>query len=284
MARLNGFALSILIASALLLSAASSGRSDEKHQNQTSPHRPHSHLQTNIPTPAFTIVVQPAPVQIIQESAPVEKKQPAQKWYQRPSITDWGVLFVTLAYVIISIGLLNATKTQATLAKQSAEIATCTLEETQKVNRIAQRGYLYVANVVIKRPREDYIEIAYPIYNAGTTPTRLLGISESFSVSQTLSPIRPITLTEARFRERRTVIPPNSEIGIGGDWNSPLADEEVHTLNAEGNVFFHGIVMYEDIFGQPRYLGFGFRTRRKLETGSELGMGFIAEEGFNWFN
>jgi len=41
--------------------------------------------------------------------------------------------------------------------------------------------------------------------------------------------------------------------------------------------------MYEDIFGKPRYLGFGLRTRRKLEIGAELGMGFITEEGFNWF-
>jgi hypothetical protein len=277
------FAL-ILIGSALLLNGASSvSGSSEKHQNQTAAHERSGKDKSQIATPSFTIVVQPAPVQIIQPSAAVEQKKPAQKWYQRPTVTDWGILGVTLLYALISLGLLNATKTQATLAKESAETAACALKETQTVNRIAQRGYLYIANATVKRPSEDQIEIEYPVKNAGVTPATLLGISECFKVEQTLRGITPLTLETARFSDKRTVIPPNSEIGIGCSWTSPLDDEEVRKLNAESSIFFHGIVMYEDIFGQTRYLGFGLRTVRKLEVGTALGLGFIAEEGFNWF-
>jgi hypothetical protein len=161
----------------------------------------------------------------------------------------------------------------------------CTLTETQKINRIAQRGYLYVANVTVKRPTEGQIEIKYPIYNAGVTPATLQGINDSFEVAHSLRHIQPAKQEAARFREKRTVIPPNSEIGVGGEYNQSLADEEISILNAGGSIFFYGILQYRDIFGDFRYLGFGFRTRAKLEVGScESGMGFIPEVGFNWFD
>jgi hypothetical protein len=114
---------SILIASALLLSAGNVSSGNEEHQNQAPAHERSSKDKSQVPTPSFTIIVQPAPVQIIQPSPAVEQKKPAQKWYQRPSITDWGILGVTLAYAFISLGLLNATRTQAGLAKQSADTA-----------------------------------------------------------------------------------------------------------------------------------------------------------------
>jgi hypothetical protein len=142
---------------------------------------------------------------------------------------------------------------------------------------------LYIANATVKKPTEDQIEIEYPVKNAGVTPATLLGISECFKVEQTLRGITPLTLKTARFSAKRTVVPPNSEIGIGCSWISPLDDEEMRKLNAESSIFFHGIVMYEDIFGQLCYLGFGLRTVRKLEVGTTLGLGFIAEEGFNRF-
>ena len=115
------FAL-ILIASALHLSAARSARSDEKNQSQPSSNERHRHNESSQPTPAFTIIVQPAPVKVIQQTSPEEKQQPPKKWYQRPSATDWGILAVTFAYVLISIGLLNATRRQAKISNKTLQM------------------------------------------------------------------------------------------------------------------------------------------------------------------
>jgi hypothetical protein len=112
----------ILIASALLLSAAGSARSDEKHQNQPSTNERRRHSESSQPTPTFTIIVQPAPVKIIQQAAPEEQQQPAKKWYQRPSATDWGILAVTFAYALISLGLLNATRRQAKISSKTLQM------------------------------------------------------------------------------------------------------------------------------------------------------------------
>jgi hypothetical protein len=123
MKRSNTWYALILIASASLLSAASVGSGNEKHQNQTSTHNRGGEHKADHATPSFTIVVQPAPVQIIQPSPAVEQKKPQQKWYERPTVTDWGILGVTLLYALISIGLLRATKRQA-------KLATAALKET----------------------------------------------------------------------------------------------------------------------------------------------------------
>jgi len=111
-----------LIASVLLLSAAAGARSDEKHQNQTSTNERRRNNEAAQPKPAFTIIVQPAPVKIIQQTSPEEKQQPAKKWYQRPSATDWGIFAVTFAYVLISIGLLDATRRQAKISNKTLQM------------------------------------------------------------------------------------------------------------------------------------------------------------------
>jgi hypothetical protein len=58
----------------------------------------------------------------------------------------------------------------AKAAKQSADTAESTLRETEKANAIAQRAYLYLSGVRLKRYPENTIVITYPIYNAGQTP------------------------------------------------------------------------------------------------------------------
>lgn len=89
--------LLVLVATALLLTAA---KGNKEHQNQANTYDRGAAHKTKATTPAFTIIVQPAPVKVIQQSAAIEKKQPVQKWYQRPSATDgafWGLLFSILS-------------------------------------------------------------------------------------------------------------------------------------------------------------------------------------------
>jgi hypothetical protein len=103
-----------VVALSLFLLAASRG--DEKHQSQSRRDNRTSEKESKQPTSAFTIVVQPAPVKVIQQAPPIEKNQAPQKWYERPTITDWGIFGVTIAYTLISLGLLDATRRQARLA------------------------------------------------------------------------------------------------------------------------------------------------------------------------
>jgi len=118
--------LLILIALALLLSA-SAGQGDEKHQNQPSAHRHETDSQPRKATPAFTIIVQPAPVQIIQSRSSDEKENAEQEWYQRPTVTDWGILIITLVYTGISIGLFVIAKRSADAAMAAAQAAVLAL-------------------------------------------------------------------------------------------------------------------------------------------------------------
>jgi len=118
MKHLKLLSASILMVSALLLNGVSGG--NEKHQNQTNTHNFGAIRQSN-PTPSpLTVIVQPAPVKIIQTSSAVERENKStQKWYERPSVTDWGILCVTLLYTLISIGLLNATRKQSRATREA---------------------------------------------------------------------------------------------------------------------------------------------------------------------
>lgn len=118
MKRSNIWFAVILILSVSVLGAPGS-RGDEKHQHQANEHPHASRSQSKQATLAFTIIVQPAPVTIVQPSAPIEQEQPAKKWYERPTITDWGILVVTVLYVLIALGLFRATRRQAELTKEA---------------------------------------------------------------------------------------------------------------------------------------------------------------------
>jgi hypothetical protein len=163
----------ILIVSALLPSGVSRG--DEKHQNQT---QKHNHSTTDqahtspCPTP-FQIVVEPAPVKIVQASAAIEQNKPRQKWYQRPTITDWGILGVTLLYTVISLGLLAATKGALREATESANAAVKSARTTELAFYTSSRPWVIVSDFIITPGRMIY----YKVYNAGPTPALIIGIS-----------------------------------------------------------------------------------------------------------
>src|SRR5258708_35127592 len=73
MKRSKPLSASILIALALLLSGTSSG-SDEKHQPQATHHRSAAKNQSAYSTQPPTIIVEPAPVKIIQPAPAAEKQ------------------------------------------------------------------------------------------------------------------------------------------------------------------------------------------------------------------
>jgi hypothetical protein len=146
---------STLIALALLLGAAASW-SDEKSWHQATHHQSTGKNQSAYSPQPPTIIVEPAPVKIIQPAS-AEKQTTKQKWYQRPSITDWGVLVVTTVYASISLGLLQATRRQAQLAQDTlteirktaiaSEVAANATRDSVQVSKSTVRPYVWVRKV-----------------------------------------------------------------------------------------------------------------------------------------
>lgn len=147
---------SILIALALFLSVAASGSGD-KSQHQATHHQSAAKDQSAYRPQPPTIIIEPAPVRIIQPAPAAEKQTIMQKWYQRPSITDWGVLVVTAVYALIALGLLKATLRQARFAQDTlaeirktaiaSEVAANATRDSVQVSKSAVRPYIWVRKV-----------------------------------------------------------------------------------------------------------------------------------------
>jgi hypothetical protein len=177
----------ILVATALLLSAASG--SDKKHQNQSDAHYYNASRKSDPAPSPITIIVQPAPVQIIQPRAPIEKPQATQKWYQRPTVTDWGVLGITLLYTAIALGLLNATRTSLAETRKTADAAIRSAkaaESSADAARLAlhsDRPYLLVTGITqhqFKHPLYDAEEpissVRLSFCNVGQSPANMIAL------------------------------------------------------------------------------------------------------------
>ncbi len=117
--RLKPLSASILILLALLLNAMRVSAGDNTRQDQRDPDNLAAKYPANPNKSPFTIIIQPAPLQVVQANTTMEKNKLAQKWYERPSFTDWGILCVTFLYTLISIGLLNATRKQSVSIKEA---------------------------------------------------------------------------------------------------------------------------------------------------------------------
>lgn len=244
---MKGSFLLVLIASALLLSGASNGGSDKTHQNQTGTDNRSTNGKTNPTPPTVNIVVQPAPVQIIQPSTPVEKKQPAQKWYQRPSATDWGILAVTLFYTLISLGLLDATRRQAILAKAAAEAAKESADIARRALTVLEVPYVSIYDIVPhvlrthgtqEGPRPNaVIWFEYNLKNHGRSVAEVTAVHGELRIMDNL-PIPPDyngIIDQSAF-----AIGPNSDTGkvrwtVSYKFPTDNVDEEFESIWAEGN-------------------------------------------------
>jgi hypothetical protein len=260
----------LFCASALLLSA-SVGHGDEKHQDQTSAHN-----------------VQPAPVHVIQDARAVEQNKPKQKWYERPTIADWGVLLVTLAYVGASIGILRATKQQAkaavnqvtrleeTLAatKTAAQAAEKSADVAERSLMISQAAHLSLGNVTISDV--SVATITYEIRNSGRlsatecTPTIFVSCKPNLDFPlykgwRTTDIIGGRTI--APDETWQGSFPPTTElVAIFDGDNIPLTPIQVTEVSKNSLTLYVEIgVNYRNGFGKVRHIarGFVFNTATK---------------------
>jgi hypothetical protein len=257
--RLRKSLLPILVASALLLSAASG--SDEKHQNETIRHEHSSKAKAATATPSITIIVQPAPVQIIQPSAPIEQKKATQKWYQRPTVTDWGVFAVTLVYALISVGLLNATWNQATLAKgslatakQAAKAAEQSAKTAETTLNYLERPWIFPVIESMENwnrfwPANEQIitlKLHWHFQNFGRSPAFL---TQGFASLVLQSAPLPEDVPTYQYADKFALIPVPQGVPQGRETAISLTQED-HTELVKGNaiLWFYGRMGYRDTF------------------------------------
>ncbi|HUY29266.1 MAG TPA: hypothetical protein VMV27_17785 [Candidatus Binataceae bacterium] len=280
--------LLILIPLALLLFGARSvSGSNEKHQDQTAANKPSGKNKSQVAAPSFTIVVQPAPVQIIQPSPAIEQNKPKLKWYQRPTVTDWGILWGTFVYALISLGLLNATRTQATLANRSlgetrkaADAAQKSADVSEKALALAERPHLIVHSFkmegFVKRiPDEEesmralpelqkltmprILRVTYTLQNYGKSPAFLDIVVIRFRMVAQL-PMR-VDYGPIPKPVRGWILPPREERRAARYLEGGKLSEENRMKIVQGtaHLVVYGVVDYEDILQRQHRFAFGCR-------------------------
>jgi len=279
----------ILIVSVLLLSGAAS-RSDEKHKHQASHHQNPAKNQAVHSPQSPTIIVEPAPVKIIQ-AAPATETQPAkQKWYQRPSITDWGVLVVTGVYALISLGLLKATWRQARFAQDTlsetrktataTEVAANAARDAVQVSKSAVRPYLWVRKIEggndIAGPEfADVISYAnVSIQNLGKGPAFIIEVVGRLKFSAEPLPLPPSFDDCTGVLVLQPVVtepePTNFFVRLAQGVTSQDAQRMGDPNNPTERFSCYGIIRYQDAFKESYCTTFGFSRQLLRPSDSQV--------------
>jgi hypothetical protein len=278
-----------LIGLALLLSAPSNVGSNKKHQDETGHNssRTSRQKQSSAPSGMPTIIIEPSgPAQEAEHRATAEKTNAPQKWWQRPSATDWGILVVTFVYTFASIALLVATKRASDAAVETLKVVGRQADTAERQLAIANRAYLYLSGVSLMRiPQspEANVEITYPIYNGGPTPAIFIGDYSRLMVARRVSEIGKVE--NAATRKQSVVIPPRGGEPMNAKHWTFLTDDELEQVEkGERQLLFYGFLMYFDVFNIWHKTWFALTYSGPLEAGQKRFMGFVTEPEYNRFD
>jgi hypothetical protein len=117
--------MSILIASALFLSAARNGNalpSSEKSEQTTNGHNQTvgSKVQdTPQSRPSVTLLIKEIPASELKQITAAIQQQAYKHWWNAPNAPEWALFFLTVPYVLVSIWLLLVTRRQAQLTREA---------------------------------------------------------------------------------------------------------------------------------------------------------------------
>jgi hypothetical protein len=121
---------SILIALALFLGAARNGSSSplnpERRERIPDPHRHGAHTQTQATPqacPSVTVIVKEVPAPKGERITAIIQQQPYSHWWKAPNAPEWAVFFLTVPYVLVSIGLFVMTKSAANAARDAVQVS-----------------------------------------------------------------------------------------------------------------------------------------------------------------
>ena len=161
---------SILIASALLLSAAKNGsvlppnsekneRTAKAHEHRTAPKGETAPQACS----SVTVIIKEIPAPETNQVTAVIQQQPYEHWWDSPNAPEWALFFLTVPYVLVSIGMFVVTKRTASAAKDAADAAKASL-------RLAERAHVQFSSGVSFR-FDGFIPVVmyYWLTNTGHT-------------------------------------------------------------------------------------------------------------------
>ena len=249
--------MSILIASALLLSAAKGvnalppnpSKRDRTAQPQAQRTSDKKSAATQ-PCPAVTVVIQQIPpANQTQRITAVIQDKPYKHWWDAQNAPEWALFILTIPYVVITGGLLCANLKAISLAKQSADAASKNAETAELAFYTTTRPWVLVSDFKIGL-YDSGPTVTYKVYNAGPLPALLHGI-EIVAEASAIDPLRYSEhLPPVVTRVIAIHVPPHTDTNNGfiiQDFRPSLTHAEWHEIRA-GNKWLY-------CYGLVRYLG-----------------------------
>ncbi|HYB91917.1 MAG TPA: hypothetical protein VEC38_12830 [Candidatus Binataceae bacterium] len=313
MGRSSIWCVTALIASALLLSAASGNTGSVVLPSVPNQQQSQTNKQvgsTPNPPPSTSTTV---PATSTSTAGPKDERGTShsagwQAWFWPPNWSNWALVVVAIIAACIAVRTLKEIARQsrtatintriaaraANAAKLSADAAKQSADTSSRELVIANRAYLYLSEVTIRFYEAENVfeedtrykyEIVYPIFNGGQTPALYLGPFARTIVSGK----PPQQTSEAALtldRPQSAVIPPNTETPVRGIYSSFVSEEELDDLRAgKRKLFFYGGLTYLDIFGLERHTWFTLSfAGTPAEPGKSKPMAFESGKGLNGFD
>jgi hypothetical protein len=178
-----------------------------------------------------------------QQIAAVIQEGSYNHWWQSPNAPEWALFFLTVPYVLVSIGLLVVTGKAANAAKRSADALALT-----------NRAFVLFDDRISPDPREKS-ELTYWLSNSGHTPAYIKIIWAHVGLGAPVSGGIPASLRDPSKSYKTAtdiaVLGPqqtfNAAEPIG---RSDYVDDSVQEQIRENQraLWFYGFVIYVDAF------------------------------------
>jgi len=301
------WSISIMIASALLLTAAGSKAAHvtEPRPSSTQPaaaagvraneHKIETARGENVgegqsprvaTTPVENSLIEALnAVRAEVENAYQQYRADQKSWSSPGVLLQIALVVVGALYSLVAYFQLSAINRQGNITKTAADAAIATARTAEQSMIVAQRAYLYLSGVHLKRLDLQNVQITYPIYNGGQTPGVLIGRFIRVTLVDRIPAENP-TGSPATIKEGVVIPPSRGEAAvINPQYFIQLVDGEAEQIEDGRLTFFlYGFLMYVDVFGHWHKTGIGAAYSGPLETGKTYFMNFLTQVGYNYFD
>jgi hypothetical protein len=221
--------------------------------------------------PSVTVIVKEPPAQEPKQIAAVIQRQPYEHFWDAPNAPEWALFFLTIPYVLVSGGLLIATRRQA--------------EFVEKSLTVVERAYidLRVSFEDSKEPIPDAVRCT--VFNNGRTPAILTELSYIHKVYEVV-PAEP----EYSPPETGDTFVAPDDPGLfasrsGAIKNLNLTADQWEEIKAgTRHLCVVGFVAYKDMSGDSHKTGFGWTFKAELtKMAGKPRLGRMDQPSYNYW-
>jgi hypothetical protein len=239
----------MLLIMAILSIAASQNTFPPKHAESRHP-QTESKDSASANKPQIQIVLVEVAGDSRTAKAPTSDQRP-QRWWNRPTITDWILTGTTLVYALVNIFMWIAIKAQST-AMMDANCALILIlwDNMVHIDPDVPNGELHHC-------------FQWTFKNGGETPAFIQQVHSRFIVVDKLSdlPLTPVYLKAKEMSYNSEPLMPDEKFKpeIYTPIESELPFEELDTAlrNKKRFLYAYGFVTYLDVYGRPQETRFG---------------------------